>query len=380
MKSLDEQLEDPMKLRLALVLGAALAAGCEEPPAPTAGTAPPAAPAKSAAPARPAAPQGLGSITEAGNTFRPSHVVIVWEEAKQELRFHLYTFAPSAAELLQVQGGMSFISFGKPSPNSKLWPDHCPSATYVLSWARKPKEAVGDLAQARYLLHLHGISKRNANMSINRLSVEGDLRGKIAPGERISLKVKDQGGSDESPIAWNLVLAGEVLAPPPPPQAPKLSADQKGSLGVVTCGDIVFKVEGAMAKRKSGENLARVALLSSAPTPEDLTAYRTGKFAPMGKLGHVELILFCGKEGFGSPPKTSQQKIVIKYLTGSLASSSFSMSKGMERLSLGGGLKPGERLTLRAKGVLASEYGSSLGEVTSWDLDFKDVEVLSIDE
>jgi len=356
---------------LALGLGAL---GCEErvkqaPP----GTPAAPSPGAKAAPANPVqARAGLGTIREAGKTFRPTHSVIVWNEAEQELSFYLYPFAPSEPELEQVRRGQSFISFNKSSPDPRQWPDHCPSATYVLSWARKPKEAIGDLSKARYLLHLHGISKKNANMSINRLSVEGELRGKIAEGQQIQLRVKDRGGFSGSTIEWDLALAGQVLVPPPPPEAPVLSPDQKGKLGVVTFGEVVFKVEGALAKRGPKDQLVQVLLLPRAPTAEDASAYQAGKFSLGQDQRYFEIYLFCGKEGFGSPPKSSQRKLIFK---GSLGSrSSFFMSKG--EFSLSGGFDLGETCGLKAKGLEVSSFSSSMGKIASWELNLEGLEVL----
>tara|TARA_R110002072_G_scaffold294268_1_gene464255 strand:+ start:641 stop:1771 length:1131 start_codon:yes stop_codon:yes gene_type:complete len=331
-------------------------------------------PGATTAPGQPGqARASLGTIREAGKTFRPTQSVIVWDETKQELSFYLYPFTPSAPEIEQVRRGSSFISFNKPSPDTRQWPEHCPSATYVLSWARKPKEAIGDLAQARYLLHLHGISQKNANMSINRLSVEGDLRGKIASGEQIRLAVKDRWDSAENPIEWDLVLEGQVQVPPPPPEAPQLSPEQKGKLGVVTFGDLIYKVEGALAKRDPKEQLARIALLPRAPTPEDAAAYRAGDLSQQLE-GYVEVYLFCRQDGFGSPPQTSQRKLILKSLTGPLQTTSFFMTKA--EFSLSGSLEAGQTCGLKAKGLEVSTFSSSLGKIASWDLNLEGLEVL----
>lgn len=359
------------------------ASGCEDPP-PVA-----ASPARAPAPSQPdatgpapSAPvvRGLGTIKEAGKTFRPSHCVIVWDAAEQELKFHLYPFAPSEKDVEEIRRGSSFITFSHSTPDASQWPDHCPSATYVLSWDKKPASAIGDLSQARYLLHLHGISRKNANMSLNQLGVEGKLEGQIAAGEQVRLVVKDSQTYGEAPISWDLNLSGQVLIPPPPPKAPVLSADQKGSLGVVTFGEQIYKVEGALAKRAPGESLARVALLKRAPTDADREAYRKGDASFPGKEhgGYVEIYLFCGSKGFGDPPRPNQRKLILRGLEQPFSSTSFFMSE--EGFEVQGGLEPGQRVGLKAKGLEASKFSSSLGKVCSWELSLADVEVLEAGE
>ena len=366
-----------MRLRTAIPLLCVLTlAGCEEKSsAPNTGA--PSQPKSATSPPAALPSAGQGTISQGGKTFRPTHSVIVWDEARQELRFHLYPFAPTSSEIEQVRRGQSAIQFGHASPDPRQWAEHCPAASYVLSWARKPKEAVGDLAQARYLIHLHGITKHNANTSVNKLAVEGELSGEIAAGATVGLRVQGRDGPDESPIAWDLNLTGPILTPPPPPAAPTLSAEQKGALGVVTQGERVFKVEGALVKRAPGEAKASVALLPRAPTEADVAAYREGKLrlGEKGSPGYVELYLFCGSEGFGTPPKTTQRKLILKGIDGSLASVSFFMSEG--EFSLGGGLEVGEQLTLTAKGLTVSEFRDSAGQVVSWELDLKALEVLA---
>ena len=367
----------PPLLALGAIALALSAAGCEE----RVTSAPPqAAPAPSTAqePGSSHLPAlaGLGEVVEAGKTFRPTHTVIVWSEARQALSFHLYPFAPSPAEVEQVRRGSVSISFNKPSPDQSQWPDHCPVATYILSWARKPKEAVGALSRASHILSLYGVSQKNAKMSVNQVGVPGALHGKIAAGEQIRLRVKGRRASREDPVAWDLALSGQIQIPPPPAQAPKLSPAQKGKLGVVTFGDLVYKVEGALAKRDSQGNLARIALLSRAPTPEDSASYRAGQLSlePKWKQGYVELYLFAGRQGFGSPPKCSQRKLILKSLTGPLATTSFFMTEG--EFSLSGSLEVGQACGLKAKGLEASTYSDSIGKIVSWELNLVDLEVL----
>jgi hypothetical protein len=160
-----------------------------------------------------------------------------------------------------------------------------------------------------------------------------------------------------------------------PPKAPELSADQKGALGALTLGDKVFKAEGALVKRNPEEGMAEILLLPRVPTKEDIAAYRAGTFARLGKLGHVRILVWAGKDGFGSPPQVTQRKVVFKNVTGMLASQSFLMAAS--EFTLAGGLEVGDSLSLQAKGFTVDTFPKTKGRVVSWELDLEKVEVLS---
>ena len=160
-----------------------------------------------------------GHITENDKTFHIKDSIATWDAEDEELKVYFYPFKLTVEDIKKVSSGpMSFIAYGKPSPDESKW-QWCPFGAINVKFEEVLKDRKREtITWINYVLY--GLTKKNHTMNINRNNQKardsfdtfvitstksGDVLEVSTKGEHVSFS----GGSKYS---WDLKARTKILA------------------------------------------------------------------------------------------------------------------------------------------------------------------------
>lgn len=142
--------------------------------------------------------------------------VAVWDAKGATLQLFLLPFEPTATEAERLGLGETGWLDERPPVDAKKWPRWNPHAYLLLSWSWNPK-ATGDVEKlSMCTLFQHDIAKNAVNSFVDckDKKLGGNLEGRLAAGETITVASRGEGKNGEYAVSWNFRVAAKVVAKP----------------------------------------------------------------------------------------------------------------------------------------------------------------------
>jgi hypothetical protein len=160
-----------------------------------------------------------GHITENDKTLHVEDSIATLDAEDEELKVYFYPFKLTAEDIKKVSDGpLSFIAYGKPSPDESKW-QWCPFGAISIKFEEAVKDRkLETITWINYILY--GLAKKNHTMNINRNGQEARnsfdtfviTSTKNWDVLELSTKGEYASFSGDSKYSWDLKARTKILA------------------------------------------------------------------------------------------------------------------------------------------------------------------------